>query len=319
LWSKAPPPGGHTRICEQPIANSQLRTAIGDSDWRQRLATAIDHNVQKHIQLFPETPAVFRLGLATRGTSRLSEVDVHRALQHGVNYWNWCGQADGMSRAVAGLEPRQRAQVMLAAQLGAEHWQRDEMWRELEAALRSLQTDRLDVATLYYVESQAEWDAILAPRGALAALREAQAQGLIRAIGVTSHQRSLAAAIAASGELDLLMIRYNAAHRGAETDIFPLTRRRKLPVVAFTCLRWGALPTATALDPPGFQPPAPRECYRYVLSHPDVAVALMAPHNGSELQHNLTLLADWRATDDGQRRTLEAHGRRVQRAAPPFP
>ena len=45
--------------------------------------------------------------------------------------------------------------------------------------------------------------------------------------------------MAASGLLDLIMIRYNAAHRGAERDLFPLTDRWRMPVIAYTALRGG--------------------------------------------------------------------------------
>ena len=37
---------------------------------------------------------------------------------------------------------------------------------------------------------------------------------------MTSHTRKLAAEMASSGLLDVIMVRYNAAHRGAEEEIF---------------------------------------------------------------------------------------------------
>src|SRR5205085_1186588 len=82
-------------------------------------------------------------------------------------------------------------------------------------------------------------------------------------LGLTSHQRKLAAETARSGLLDLLMIRYNAAHRGAETDVFPVTDALGLPVVVYTCLRWGALMRSTPDDPPGFVPPRALAWYRF--------------------------------------------------------
>ena len=64
----------------------------------------------------------------------------------------------------------------------------------------------------------------LAARTATAeAIEEARHDGVILAVGATSHQRRLPATIAQSGRLDMLMIRYNAAHRGAEGDGFPVT------------------------------------------------------------------------------------------------
>ena len=58
------------------------------------------------------------------------------------------------------------------------------------------------------------------PGGALEYCQSAQRDGVVGLIGLTSHQRKLAAEIARSRQLDLLMLRYNAAHRGLETDVF---------------------------------------------------------------------------------------------------
>ena len=43
---------------------------------------------------------------------------------------------------------------------------------------------------------------------------------------------SPAARMAESGFLDLVMVRYNAAHRGAEREVFPVTASLGLPVSA---------------------------------------------------------------------------------------
>ena len=122
-----------------------------------------------------------------------------------------------------------------------------------------------------------------------------QRSGAVRMIGLTTHQRALGAAWAETGKLDLLMIRYNAAHRGAEKDVFPVTHRLGIPVVAYTAQRWGALHEGTADDPAGFVPLAAPEWYRFALAHPAVSVVLMAPRNGGELEQDLGLLDDWRA------------------------
>jgi predicted aldo/keto reductase-like oxidoreductase len=271
-----------------------------------------------HARIADALPAVCRLGLATRGNTRPTCDDVWLALERGVNYWNWCGHLDGMSAAAAQLGPR-RGDVVLAVQLGPDDWGRDAMRREIDAALAELRTDYLDVVTLYYVESRGDWDRIVSRGGALDALRSAKEQGTVRCIGLTSHQRPLAAEWARSGLLDLLMVRYNAAHRGAETDVFPVTDRLRLPVVAFTCLRWGGLLKPTPRDPEEFAvPPAP-EWYRFVLSHPSVSVALTAPNDRNELLANLALLRDWRPVSDVERRRLSAHGERVRATAGPFP
>src|SRR5262249_21774664 len=141
----------------------------------------------------------------------------------------------------------------------------------------------VDVLTYYYVEEQSEWDEITGPGGAHEYCEKATRAGQVRFIGVTSHQRPLAAQMAKSGLLDLLMIRYNAAHRGAEQDIFPVADSLGIPVVVYTCLRWGALLEPTPDDPPGFVPPRAPAWYRFAMQSPSVTVALMAPDNRTEL------------------------------------
>lgn len=259
---------------------------------------------------------VCRLGLASRGNTNLDAEDVLEGVRRGVNYLNWCGYPDGISEAVRRLGEN-RGDVVIATQLSARS--AVAAHKELDEKLAQLGTDTIDVVTHYYLEHESEWEEVQAPGGAHEALVEARARGVIGAIGLTSHQRRLAARIAASGRIDLLMIRYNAAHRGAEEEVFPLISHSGMPIVAFTGMRWGALIGTTVDDPPGFVPPGPLDCYRFVLSHPSVTVGLMAPDGRRELEEDLRLLDDWRALTGAEDESLRAHGDRVRRHAGSFP
>src|SRR5437588_8086874 len=97
---------------------------------------------------------VCRLGLACRGGSRLSPEDVHHALGRGVDFLNWPGAEDALSRAVAELGP-QRDRVVVCAQLEART--AADAAVELRAMLKALGTDYVDVLTFYYVEELADW------------------------------------------------------------------------------------------------------------------------------------------------------------------
>lgn len=261
-------------------------------------------------------PPVLRLGLATRGNTHLTAEGVAYAVEQGVNYLNWCGYDDGIAQALR-RKQLERQRVVVAMQLKSRD--ASAALRELADSFRALGTDRIDVVTFYYVEHQSEWEQIVAPGGALHVLNEAKKQGRIGLIGLTSHQRKLAAECAGTRKLDLLMVRYNAAHRGAEQDVFPVTTRLTIPVVVYTAQRWGALCQATRTDPPGFRPPAPREWYRFALAHPAVNVVLMAPDNRQELEEDLSLLDDWRPPTSAELEQMITHGLRVRRHAGYFP
>ncbi|MCK7462239.1 MAG: YkgJ family cysteine cluster protein [Sphingobacterium sp.] len=94
------------------------------------------------------------------------------------------------------------------------------------------------------------------------------------------------------GEFDVLHLRYNAAHRGAETDIFPYLNeeREKRPgTVAFTATRWGQLLKAKKM-PPGEKPLTAADCYRFVLSNPAVDVCMSGAKTVEEMRQNLAVL-----------------------------
>ena len=265
---------------------------------------------------------VCRLGLASYGGARITPDDVLYAISRGVNFLNWQGLAEGPSdgdaftAAVASLGSS-RSGVVVCAQFGARSAK--DAADELRLALAALGTDYIDVLTIYYVEQADDWREIISPGGVLSYLRDAQREGVVRRIGVTSHQRPLAAQMAASGLLDLLMIRYNAAHRGAEQEIFPVTQPLGMPVIAYTALRWGHLVRPTPDDPPGFSVPRAPLWYRFVLQHPAVSVALAAPQTRNELDENLQVLNADRPLADAEYAALAAHGERVRRHAGRFP
>ena len=264
---------------------------------------------------------VCRLGLASYGDTAITPDDVLHAVGRGVNFLNWQGLAEGPSAgdaftaAVSSLGPDRRS-VVVCAQFGART--AADAAAELRSALAALGTDYVDVLTLYYVERADEWEELAAPGGAIEYLRDARRDGVVRRIGVTSHQRPLAARMAESGLLDCVMVRYNAAHRGAERDVFPTTQRLGMPVIAYTALRWGALPRPTAEDPPGFVVPRPPAWYRFVLQHPAVAVTLAAPQTRAELDEDLECWTPPGHSGSDEYAALAAHGERVKRTAGGF-
>lgn len=259
---------------------------------------------------------VCRLGLATRGTGGLAPADVRHALDRGINFLNWCGNPDALSETIATLGTRRR-NVVVCVQFEARTAADAEA--ELRRILDELRTDYVDVLTFYYVEAEEEWREIIGPGGALEFCRAAKAAGRVRMLGLTSHQRPLAATWARGGLLDMLMIRYNAAHRGAEREVFPVTEALRMPVVAYTALRWGALLRPTRDDPEGFAVPRAAAWYRFALQNSAATVVLMAPESRAELDGDLTVLEAAGPLSAEEYAALAAHGQRVRGNAGSFP
>jgi aryl-alcohol dehydrogenase-like predicted oxidoreductase len=115
---------------------------------------------------------------------------------------------------------------------------------------------------------------------------------------MSCHDRKFAGQLAADGELDVLMIRYNAAHRGAEQDIFPLLKEHTPGLVSYTATRWKYLIRRQSQWPKDRQIPTATQCYRFVLSNPHVDVCMMAPSNMKHFDENMAALDQGPLSED---------------------
>ncbi|MFO7461435.1 MAG: aldo/keto reductase, partial [Desulfatiglandales bacterium] len=154
-----------------------------------------------------------------------------------------------------------------------------------EKMLKKLGTDYVDIFQLFWLGRGSAWTESTVET--LISLRES---GLVRKIGVSIHDRRRAGRLAEDSPLDLLMIRYNAAHRGAEQDIFPHLAKRRPAVVSYTATRWGAL----LKRPKGWEGPlmSAADCYRFCLSNPYVDIVLTGPKNRRQLEQSLAGLQE---------------------------
>lgn len=232
----------------------------------------------------PNGKRVLRLGLSA--TYRPGLQPLRRALDAGVNFLFCYGFDRQMVELIREIPPARRADFVIATGAYNLIWTHQNFRKTLEKRLRLLGTDYLDVFLFLGVMKPQQFPERL--RDELRALKE---DGRVRAVGMSCHDRKFAGRMAAAKELDVLMIRYNAAHPGAERDIFPHVDAEGPSVISYTATRWRKL----LRRPPGWPrsrpvPDAPL-CYRFVLSQPKIDVCLMAPAGAQELEENLTALS----------------------------
>jgi aryl-alcohol dehydrogenase-like predicted oxidoreductase len=225
----------------------------------------------------------FRLGLSA--SYMPGQRTVERALDEGVNYFFCYGFDLQMIRVLRRLPADRRDRITIAT--GAYNWivWRQDLLKTLEKRLRQLHTDHIDVFHFLGVMKPKQ----LTPRvrDELAMLR---ADPRVRAVSISCHDRKFAGQLAAEGALDCLMMRYNAAHRGAESDIFPHLAEHDPGVVSYTATRWTYLLRRTKGWPKGAPVPTAGQCYRFVLSNPHVDVCLTAPRSENQLVENLAAI-----------------------------
>ena len=223
---------------------------------------------------------VHRLGLSA--SYRPGKKAIYRALDEGVNVFFFYGFDTQMTSVLRDVLKGRREKYFVVTGAYNYIWWHQNFRLALEKRLRQLQTDYLDAFLLLGVMKKKQFSADV--RNELARLRE---EGRVRAIGISTHDRKFAGELAAEGALDLLMIRYNAAHRGAEQDIFPHLASFNPGVVSYTATRWTFLLRRPRSWPRDGRLPTSGMCYRFVLSNPHVHVCLSAPRNEKELLDDL--------------------------------
>jgi len=238
-----------------------------------------------HTKLGSTGIAVNRLGLSA--SYRPGKRAIYKALDGGLNYFFCYGFDTQMIGVLRDLLKGNRENYTVATGAYNLLWGSPNLRRTLEKRLRRLGTDYIDVFLFLGVTKEKHFPEYL--REELYRFRE---EGKVRCIGISTHNRDFAGRLAAEGALDVIMIRYNAAHRGAEHDIFPYLTPFNPGVVSYTATRWSYLVRRPRGWPKDARIPTPGMCYRFALSNPHVHVCLTAPRKMKELHENLASLRD---------------------------
>lgn len=231
--------------------------------------------------------AVRPLGLAGSPDTRSGFASI--AQQAGANFYFFYGlNFDGMIDGVRRLVRERREDVFIAT--GTESRDPHEMRVCIDAVCRALDVDAIDLFFAEYVSPADKLQDVLGQGGAIDEIWKWKNEGRVRYVGATAHSRPLSLTLIESGRVEVLMHRYNMAHRKSEEAVLPAAVEAGVPVVAFTCTRWGSLLRGHA-DWRGRTPSA-ADCYRFVLQHPAVCLALTAPASEDHLRENLNALTE---------------------------
>lgn len=240
---------------------------------------------------------VSRLGLASGYGVPAKAVE--RAYdEYGINYFYWSvRRGAGMAQALRHLGSKDRDGIIVALQ-SYDHlgWF---MARGVEKGLKALGIDCADVLIL-------GWYNRFPGRRVLDAARSLQERGLVRFLAMSGHNRKLFGEVAGRAEspIDVFMVRYSAAHRGAEEEIFPHLPESGPPgVTTYTATRWGKLLDPGKM-PPGEDPLSAAECYRFVLSQPRVDLCMMGPRSLEEFEAGVSALEGGPVTAEERERIV---------------
>jgi predicted aldo/keto reductase-like oxidoreductase len=115
------------------------------------------------------------------------------------------------------------------------------MQAELEASLRDLATDRIDLYQLHALGSDEQLAQVLGPDGAMATLDRARQAGQVRFVGVTGHSRPVLEKAVRSGAFDTVQLPFNPLETDWLGDVVPAARELDVGIIGMKPVAGGAL------------------------------------------------------------------------------
>jgi predicted aldo/keto reductase-like oxidoreductase len=227
---------------------------------------------------------VGRLGIASGYWVPAKSIE--EAFERGCNYMTWGtfikGFSPQMREALRNIKAKGQRDGLVLAMFSYAH-QSFLTEHFLMKGLRSAGLDHADALILGHFSRPPSQRIV---DGAM----KLKDKGLVRFIGISSHNRRLFPKLSDNTVFDIYHLRYNAINTGAETDIFPFLPRDDKPgIVSFTATAWNKLLNPRKM-PPGEKAPTAAECYRFVLSSPAVDVCMIGAKNADQMRQNLRIL-----------------------------
>ena len=239
---------------------------------------------------------------------------VTRAVERGINYFDTSPDYSrtGSEQTIGRAIRPHRQKVFLASKFCTAdgHLPKDtpvaEIIASVEASLRRLQTDYLDVCILHECNSV---DRLMAPtfHEAFDRLRE---QGKVRFMGVSSHTPNLEQVMRTavdSGRFQMMLVAYNFKNWPDLTNIFRDAHAKGIGVVAMKTLK-GARATVLQDFVPGEQAFS-QAAFKWVLSNPHVSGLVVSIQDASQIDEYL--YASGKSPTDADLALLEEYDRRI--------
>jgi aryl-alcohol dehydrogenase-like predicted oxidoreductase len=178
-------------------------------------------------------------GASARPTTRKeSDEYIKLAIDHGVNHIDVAPTyGSGMAETILGKWIKEYRKDLFVA-CKTQKRTKKEVVDQLSQSLKNLQTDHLDLYQLHALDDPEELKTALSENGAVSAILEAKEKGLVKYIGITSHNPVNIMEALKSFDFDTVLLPVNYvlhAHPEPENDYEPvlaLAKERNLGVIA---------------------------------------------------------------------------------------
>jgi aryl-alcohol dehydrogenase-like predicted oxidoreductase len=226
---------------------------------------------------------------------------VRAALDAGIHYIDTApSYGDGNSEAIIGEATQgHRDRFFLATKVGYRGLTAADVTASVEASLRRLRTDVIDVIQFHGGMYEASDVDHILNEGLLDSLQTLRERGLVRFVGFTVEEPWTARPLIASGRFDVVQMRYNLIYQSAALHALDEARQADLGVAVMRPMTSGILQRiAQYLAPQWSESDIYRMCLEFVLSDSRVHVANVGMRWPAEVAANVALIESFRPMFD---------------------
>jgi aryl-alcohol dehydrogenase-like predicted oxidoreductase len=240
------------------------------------------------------------------------------ALDAGINYFDTApaynsGQSE---RNYGEVLATRRKEVFLATKAGNRSYAG--AMREVEASLKRLRTDHLDLLQVHGVNAKEDFTKWDKPDGVMKALHKLRDEKVTRFIGVTGHESAESVRRAIEPfDFDTVLTTFNPTvrRRRYQKLVLPLARKKNMGILAMKVMGggYGSLAVGNPIknDDVWYHDAAPRQAragmlIRYALGLP-ISAAVVGMGSLEHLRINVTAASDTQPLNESERKVLEKH------------
>lgn len=232
---------------------------------------------------------VSKLGFGGIPIQRLSEDEavavVRRCLELGVTFLDTANAYTTSEARIGKAIKGRREEVIIATKSASRS--PEGVAGHLKMSLERLGVDYIDLYQFHGVSDFKSLETVLDPKGPLAVLRKAKKAGVIRHIGITSHQIDVAKEAARSDRFATLMFPFNFITCEPADELLPLCRKHDVGFIAMKPLAGGALDCVTI-------------AFKYLFQFPDV-LPIPGIEKASEIEEIARILERPREMSEAER------------------
>lgn len=236
---------------------------------------------------------ISRLGFGGIPIQRLNEDDavavVKRCLDLGVTFLDtanaYTTSEERIGKAIAG----RREGLVLATKSTSR--KREGVEKHLNLSLQRLNVKYIDLYQFHGVSDRASLDMVLAPDGPISVVEKARDDGLVKHIGITSHQIDVAKEAVACGRFETIMFPFNFVTAEAADELIPLAKKHDVGFIVMKPLSGGMIDNA-------------KIAFKYLFQFPDI-LTIVGIEKMPEIEEIVQILEDPKTITAAEKKQMQ--------------